>query len=444
MPTTTDTQIRSRLKAIRDDLNAARDRRAAAKKERDAAKDAFVGVEPNGRKLTEMPEFLAAEQAVKNLGEIDDEINALKNNESSILGLLGDQLPDSNGNGDGPGRLPAYNWNGQGLLAHSEDFNRAREMGLFHSRNQFGTINFGEIASREDAARFLSAAGQPPLPTAPAADVSTAGSGIYVPPDYRGVIPPLVRPLNLLDLIPSGTTDSNVIEYVQVTAIPGYAAPVAELAVKPAEGITAAPVTAPVRTIAGYIKASRQSLDDVAGLATLINTLLPYDVRRAIEAQMILGDGTGLNLTGLFHTTGVGAPTFVAGDNPADAILRAMTIVALSFQEPNFVALHPIIWQNLMLMKATTGEYYYGGPGLLAQPPTIWGLPMVRSVLVPQATPLVGDAMGASLLVREGLNVKTSDSDQDDFVRNRVTILAEARVAFVVWRPSAFCIAATQ
>jgi HK97 family phage major capsid protein len=121
-----------------------------------------------------------------------------------------------------------------------------------------------------------------------------------------------------------------------------------------------------------------------------------------------------------------------------------MTIIALSFSEPNFVALHPIIWQNLMLMKATTGEYYYGGPGLLAQPPTIWGLPMVRSVLVPQATPLVGDAMGASLLVREGLNVKTSDSDQDDFVRNRVTILAEARVAFVVWRPSAFCIAATQ
>jgi HK97 family phage major capsid protein len=450
MASTTDNQIRSRLKAIRDDMSAARDRRAEAKKERDAAKEAFVGVEVTGRKLTEVPEFLAAEQAVKKLGEIDDEINDLKGSEASILQLLGESLPESNGsNGDHARHMPAVtrSWNGHDLLKHSEDFNRAREMGIFHSRNQFGTVNFGEIASREDAARFL-AAGTPPLPAAPGVDISTAGTGMYVAPDYRGVVPPLLRPLNLLDLIPSGTTDSNIIEYVQVTAIPGTAAPVPELALKPQEGLTAQEATAPVRTIAGYIKASRQSLDDVAGLATLINTLLPYDVRRTIEAQMLMGDGTGQNLTGIFHTTGVGAPTFVTGDNVADAVLRAMTVIILSFSEPNFIALNPLTWQDLMLMRtdiggAGTGSYMYGGPGYLNQPPTLWGLPMTKSVVIPQATPLVGDAMGATLMVREGVNVKTSDSDQDDFIRNRVTILAEARVAFPVWRPSAFCIAAT-
>jgi HK97 family phage major capsid protein len=447
---TADTQIRSRLKEIRDNLNEARDRRAEAKKERDAAKQAFVGVEPNGRKITEMPEFINAENAVKNLGMIDDEIASLKHDEAGVLALLGGSLDSLQENGDGPrlSIVPASHgrMSGQHLLATSESYQAARDAGLFNSRNPFGTINFGEIASREDAARFLSAApGVPPLPTAPAADVSTAGSGAYIAPDYRGVLTPLVRPLNLLDLIPTGTTDSNVIEYVQVTAIPGYAAPVAELSVKPAEGITMAPVTANVRTIAGYIKASRQSLDDVAGLSTLINTLLPYDVRRTVEAQILLGNGVGQNLTGIFNTTGVGAPTFVTGDNPADAVLRAITIIALSFGEPNFVALHPVIWQNLLLMKTTYGEYIYGGPGGgSGTGNTLWGLPMIRSVLIPQATPLVGDSMGATLFVREGLNVKTSDSDQDDFVRNRVTILAETRVAFVVWRPSLFCIAATQ
>jgi ADP-ribosylglycohydrolase len=63
--------------------------------------------------------------------------------------------------------------------------------------------------------------------------------------------------------------------------------------------------------------------------------------------------------------------------------------------------------------------------------------------VIPQATPLVGDAMGVPLLFREGVNVKSSDSDQDDFVRNRVTILAEARVAAPVWRPASFAIADT-
>ena len=39
-------------------------------------------------------------------------------------------------------------------------------------------------------------------------------------------------------------------------------------------------------------------------------------------------------------------------------------------------------------------------------------------------------------LLREGVNVRTSDSDQDDFTKNRVTLLAETRVAFPVWRPA--------
>jgi hypothetical protein len=76
------------------------------------------------------------------------------------------------------------------------------------------------------------------------------------------------------------------------------------------------------------------------------------------------------------------------------------------------------------------------------QSPTIWGLLVSSNRVVPAGNPLVGDSMASTLLVREGINVKVSDSDQDDFVRNRVTILAECRVAYPVWRPSGFAIAA--
>jgi HK97 family phage major capsid protein len=442
MPSTADAQIRDRLKEVRDQLSSARDRRAQAKKERDAARDAFAGTETTGRKLTEVPEFINAEQAVRELGTIDDEINELRNAESGILGLLGEVLPNENGHGPQGERVtPPSAWSGQTLLARSEEYARSRSIGVWHSHNQFGTINLGEIATRDDAARFLAAG----LPAAPAGGVTTTSTAWIVPPDYRGIVPPKLMPLNLLDLIPTGTTDSNVVEYVQITAIPGSAAPVDEAVLKPQEGITAVDATAPVRTIAGWIKSSRQSLDDVAGLSTLINTLLPYDVRRAVMAQILAGDGTGMNLTGIYNTTGVAKPALVGGDTPADALLRAMTAVILSFNEPNFVAMNPLTWQDLMLLKNTQGNYIYGAPGQLpggvvAQ--TIWGLPIVTSVIIPQANPLVGDSMGCTLLVREGVNVKTSDSDQDDFVRNRITVLAETRVAFAVWRPSAFAIAA--
>lgn len=455
-----DAQMRNKLKDIRDQLASCRSERSEAMKERDAAKAAFAGTDFNAdQKITETAEFKAAEEAVRKVGNIDDRIADLKTTESAILGMLGESGPP-----EGLDRVPggsqmprARHWDGHRLLAESDEFRTAVESGIFNSTGHFGTVTFGEVASREDAIRFLATAGQggmqaAALPNAPAGIVdSTQG---YIPPDFRGIIPPRLMPLTLLDLIPTGTTDSNVINYVQVTAIPGTAAETAELAVKPEEGLATIDATAPVRTIAGWIKASRQSLDDVAGLATLINTLLPYDVRRRILTQMLAGNGVGQNILGLYNTTGVLAPAAVAGDNAMDALLRAMTQIILSDSDPNFVAVNPITWQNMLLTReqslqmntvtnpqAFQGEYLLGGPGMLSSP-TIWGLTLTQSRAIPQANPLVGDAMGCSLLVREGVNVKTSDSDQDDFIRNRVTILAEARVAFPVWRPSAFAIVA--
>jgi HK97 family phage major capsid protein len=444
---TADTQLRDRLKDVREKTKDARQRRASAQRERDDARSAFAGADFNGEtKITETSEFKAAEQAVASLGRIDDELADLNVAETGILKMLGsDEGPsDSGGNarGGAPQDLRAA-WDGHRLLAsEGSTYRQSREAGVFSSSARFGTVQLGQIASRENAADFFSAA----LPAATPGPVTTAGVGAAIRPDYRGVMPPSLQPLTLLDLIPVGTTDSNSIEYVQVSAIPGSAAETAEGAVKPEEGLTTVDATAPVRTIAGWIKLNRQALDDTAGLATLINTLLPYDVRRRIQNQIIGGDGVGQNLRGILETTGVGAPTFVTGDNIADAILRAMTVVILSDANPNFVALNPTAWQDLMLMRedndARTGAYLFGSPAQVAAP-TIWGLSVIPSRAVAAEGPLVGDAMGCTLLVREGVNVKTSDSDQDDFVRNRVTVLAEARVAFPVWRPASFAVATT-
>lgn len=447
MSAVADRSLNERLKAITHDLQVQRAARAEAIKERNAARDAFSKKDQlqDNTRIFEDKDFQDAEEATKRVAEIDEAIAALENGEKGILRMLG---RESDGNGaaavrQANGEGPSVGWDGRRLLAEAEEFQHALELGLFYSENRFGTVNMGQICTREEAAFYLARPQAAALPTAPANPVGTDQGAIT--PDVRGILPPYLLPLSLLDIIPTGTTDSNIIQYVQVTAIPGYAAETAELATKPQQGLTLFDATAPVRTIAGWIKMARQAMDDIPALASMLNTLLPFDVRRRLMVQMLAGDGTGQNLTGILSTSGIGAPASVAGDNVLDGFLRAITTVVLSDADPNFVVMNPLTFQNIAIMKASgSGQYLLEEPGgpqaAYASPPggTVWGLRVVQNRAVPQATPLVGDSTGATLLMRQGVNVKTSDADQDDFIRNRVTLLAECRAAFPVWRPSAF------
>jgi HK97 family phage major capsid protein len=444
---------REQLKALRDRLAVKRGERTRLRQERDSARDAFAGADFSeaGSDITQTDEFRAAERTVAAVGAVEDEISGLEASEKLILQMLGSDEPGSTTPG-GRGSLtpPAnYGWH-PGLVYESEAYQQAREGNLFQSGVRFGTVVLGEICDRDNFASFLrnprlAAA----LPTAPAANVGTDQGAVR--PDIRGIFPPALKPLTLLDLIPTGTTDSNIVQYVQVTGIPGYAAETAEGALKPQEGLTFNDASAPVRTIAGYAKMYRQAMDDMAGLSALVNQLLPYDVRRRMENQVLQGDGTGQNILGIMNTAGIGAPASVAGDNVMDGILRAITTCVLSDVDPDFIVLNPVSWQNMAILKASTaGTYLMEEPGGIeqwaggitlptaARTQSLWGLTVTRNRLIPQATPLVGDSQSATVLVREGVTVKTSDADQDDFIRNRVTVLAETRIAFPIWRPSGF------
>jgi hypothetical protein len=449
-------EIRERLKEIREKLAAKRAERIQAQEEVESARDKFGSASHDGP-VQEWDEFKEAQEAVRKRGAIDDEMNDLKATEELLLELLGEGSPAEANRQDRSGATVAaavasgagVGWDGHELLATDDSaYRQAVEAGVFSSKQRFGAINLGQIASREEAVSFFAQPFQSQLPAAPAGPVTSTTVELGIQPDRRGLQPFTLRRLSFLDLIPKGTTDSNSIEYVQVQAIPGSAGPVAEGAIKPEQGLALEDATAPVRTIAGWIKVNRQAMDDMSGLATMINTLLPYDVRRSVENQILMGDGSGQNLRGIYNQTGLGAPAYVAGDNAADSILRAMTVVILSDADPDFVAANPLLWEEILLMRtneagANTGAYLAGGPFMVAAP-SIWGLTLTANRTIPQTQPLIGDSMGATLLFREGVNVKTSDSDQDDFVRNRVTVLAECRVAFPVWRPASFAIAETE
>ena len=221
------------------------------------------------------------------------------------------------------------------------------------------------------------------------------------------------------------------------------AAETAELAVKPSSAIADTDAQVTARTIAHWAKSARQQLADVPALGQLVHDRLVYGVERRLENQILAGDGTGENLLGIINTSGIGAPASVTGDTVnTDLVLNALGAVLASETEPNAVCLNPADLVKALKVKASTSGVRLDSPGAFAAALanlTLWGLPVIPSTAIAAAHALVGDfTRGARVFVREGVNVRVSDSDQDDFIRNRVTMLGEGRFGLMVSQPAAF------
>ena len=271
---------------------------------------------------------------------------------------------------------------------------------------------------------------------------ATSGSGgagdLIVPQRNPGIMRAPDRALVIRDLLSVGRTTSNSIEYVQETGFTNAAAPVAEGAQKPESSLEFNLVSTPVRTIAHWIQASKQVLQDVPALQSYIDTRMRFGLALVEEAQILAGDGTGQNLLGLIpQSTPFDVSRAKPGDTRIDIVRRAMTQVRLAEYRADAILLHPSDWEEIELTKTDEGSYVWANPrGLLG--PTLWGLPVIDTTAVEEGEFLVGNfQMAAMLWDREDAVVDISTEDRDNFIKNMVTIRAEERLALEVSRPEA-------
>ena len=279
-----------------------------------------------------------------------------------------------------------------------------------------------------------------PLSTSATSGGQSIGSSLIPPQrDAPHMLPQV--PVTNRSLITPGNTASNAIEYAKQTGFQNLAAPVAELALKPQSDITFSMVNTPVRTIAHWIKASKQIMADAPGLRSMIDGQLLYGLALVEDQQLLLGDGTGQNLNGLMaQATAYAAPTgAVTATTPVDRLRLALLMATLALLPPSGIVLNNTDWANIELQKDTTGRYIYGDPQGGSIERRLWGLPVAASFAMAQNAFLVGAfSTAAQIFDREDANVMVSTEDQDNFVKNAVTILAEERLALAVYRPQAF------
>lgn len=266
------------------------------------------------------------------------------------------------------------------------------------------------------------------------------GAGDLIRADrLPSIITPQNRTLRIRDLLPKGRTTSNAIEFMQETGFTNNAAVVAEAAQKPESSLSFDLQTAPVRTIAHFIKASVQVLDDVPALQSYIDTRLRYGLALVEETELLSGDGTGQHLLGLIpQATPFDVNRLKVGDTRIDVIRRAMTQLRLSEYRADGIVLHPDDWEEIELTKDDNQDYVWANPRQLAGP-TLWGLPVIDSTSLEPGEFLIGAfQMAAMIWDRQDAVVELSTEDSDNFQKNLVTIRAEERLALTVFRPESF------
>ena len=250
------------------------------------------------------------------------------------------------------------------------------------------------------------------------------------------------RQVLIRDLLTTLPITDSAVEVMRELVFTNSAAPQAgELVAKAKSDITYSQETYVVQTMAHYIIASRQILSDVPRLQSEIDGRLMYGLDLLSDDQLLLGDGTGNNLTGLMVDADVpdlGASAAETGTIWVDFIRSGVTALQLANYSATAVVVSPADWEILETSKGTDGHYIWatvpqGGEARM------WRIPVVVSNAMPEGSFLMGDfAMGATIYDRQQKSVYTSDSHSDLFVRNGVAILAEERLAFAIERPNAF------
>ena len=240
------------------------------------------------------------------------------------------------------------------------------------------------------------------------------------------------------DLIPQTPTDQASIVYMEETTFTNNAATRAEGGQAGESALAYTERSKAVREVATFIPVTEIQLEDVAQAQSLVDNRLMTMLDLTEEVQLLTGDDNAPNLGG-FNTV-VTQSQAKSTDPVPDAIYKGITKVrATGFAEPSAIVIHPNDWQDVRLLRTTDGIYIWGNPSE-AGPERVWGLPAVVTTAQTENTALLGDfQLYSEIFRRRGANIKVSNSHSDYFIKGKLAVRADKRLALAIYRATAFC-----
>ena len=255
----------------------------------------------------------------------------------------------------------------------------------------------------------------------------------------------LNRPV-VASLFASGALSATSLTYWVQDPVEGDFATVPEGGAKPGMTWAFHPVTEGLHKIAGWYKISDESAEDAPYVVSVINNQLLVRLALAEEQQLLNGDGSGANMTGILQASGI--QTMSSDGQDMETLFSAVTAIQNVAQlTADGIIVNPSDYQKLRLEQDANNQYYGGGPftgaygvsnGVVQQPP-IWGYPTVVTPALAQGTALVGAfQVGGQVFRKGGVRVDSTNSDGDDFQHNIVAVRAEERLLMATYQPQAF------
>jgi len=266
----------------------------------------------------------------------------------------------------------------------------------------------------------------------------TSGTTTVFPQQNAGIISGDFKPLTIRQLFRAIPVASNMVNSLREASWTNDAAEVSQGAAKPESDITFEQYNVPITTVAHWIKVSNQLLADAPAVVAYIETRLRDGLAQRVDAQLLNGNGTSPNLSGITDSGNYTAYTASSGDLLVDAINRAKYALWAKGYMPDAVIVNPADWGAMERTRegSSSGNYLYGMPGAAgnANP---FGVRIVLSANMTQGNFAIGAFdMACALYNRQGATVEMGYINAD-FTNNLVTLRAEERLGFGVEKPSA-------
>jgi HK97 family phage major capsid protein len=270
--------------------------------------------------------------------------------------------------------------------------------------------------------------------------VGDSTSGVLGIDRISGITPEARQALRVRDLLVSRPTTLQLVDFVKVSSAPAAGSMTLEANAITENAVSFTSASEKVQTVATWIPATRQVLDDMTDLMGYISTSLPYYIDLEEELQLLSGDATGANLHGLITQAAAATYTTLSTDNRIDILGQAISQIATAKElDPTFIALNTADWWNIRLTKDSYGRYILGDPQSPVAP-NLFGIPVVPTTSITANHYLIGSGAAPAAEIRDRMEttVEISTEHASFFTQGLVAIRAEKRLALVVKRPNAF------
>lgn len=282
----------------------------------------------------------------------------------------------------------------------------------------------------------------------------------YPPESLRapGILETALRDPNaVIGLFDQITTNQNAYVYLEETTFTNNAGEIAEsgdISSANESALAFTERTESIRKIATFLPVTDELLADVSGIQGYVNSRLTTMMRLRMDNQLLNGNGSAPNLTGVLNKSGINTFDYAlpyAGElGRLGQVYQAITEIRKdAFVEPDAIVLHPEDWYQIVTAVSDVTTSGSKNPLVVAAgnfgsdvAARLWGLKVVPSTAIAAGTALVGKFGGgdaAQIVMRQGVDLAVSDSHSDFFAKNQLAIRLTMRMGFVIYRPTAFC-----